>query len=93
MDAPSRSSVMGHDDSTWRDRAASREAALDLFFPEQGHPDALAMAAAAKAVCATCPVVLACRDWAVAQPTEVGIWGGLTEAERRALRRQKQSVA
>jgi WhiB family redox-sensing transcriptional regulator len=93
MDAPSRSSVMGHDDNAWRDEAACRGTALGLFFPEDGHPDARATSAAAKAVCASCPVAEPCREWAMGHPTEVGIWGGLTEAERRTLRRRKRSVA
>ena len=94
MDAPSRRSVMGHnDDDTWRGRAACRGTALGVFFPEEDRPGARSSVAAAKAICASCPVADPCREWAMGHPTEVGIWGGLTEAERRALRRRKRTVA
>ena len=46
---------------------------------------------AAKAVCASCEVMRPCRAWALAHPGERGIWGGLTEAERRAQRRRQQT--
>lgn len=41
--------------------------------------------AAAKAVCAACPVLEECRDWVLAVDEPHGIWGGLTESERRDL--------
>jgi hypothetical protein len=53
-------------------------------------PD-LAATAAAKAVCETCPALSACREWAIAQePPLYGIWGGLTENERRQVRRSRR---
>jgi hypothetical protein len=41
-------------------------------------------------ICARCPVMWQCRDWALANPSlaEFGVWGGLSEAERRSLRRR-----
>ena len=43
----------------------------------------------AKAVCAQCPVLALCRDYGLtAGRHEWGIWGGLTEDERRSRRRQ-----
>jgi WhiB family redox-sensing transcriptional regulator len=41
--------------------------------------------AEAKAICARCPVLLQCRDFALATAQEWGVWGGLSEAERSAL--------
>ena len=38
----------------------------------------------AKAVCATCPVIINCREHALATHEPYGVWGGLTEEERRA---------
>ena len=45
----------------------------------------------AKAVCATCPVIINCREHALATHEPYGVWGGLTEEERRAqIARQEQ---
>ncbi len=66
----------------------------ELFFPvaETG-PAYDAQVAAAKAVCAGCPVVAECLAEALAR-IPYGIAGGLTESERRALRRRdRQAVA
>ena len=38
----------------------------------------------AKAVCATCPVIIRCREHALAVHEPYGVWGGMTEEERRA---------
>jgi WhiB family transcriptional regulator, redox-sensing transcriptional regulator len=46
--------------------------------------------AEAKAICAGCPVLRQCRDYALATAQEWGIWGGLSEAERSALRDPEQ---
>lgn len=40
----------------------------------------------ARAACASCPALSPCRAYALAHPGESGIWGGLTEADRRAVR-------
>ncbi|WP_078857122.1 WhiB family transcriptional regulator [Streptomyces sp. NBRC 109706] len=43
------------------------------------------------AICATCPVRQACRDWALDHPTEAGtaVWGGLTQDDRKTVRRRR----
>ena len=71
----------------WRARAACRNSDVELFFPasEEG-------AGPAKAVCATCPVRHDCLEWALATRQHEGVWGGLTEAERRRLRRRRQAA-
>jgi WhiB family redox-sensing transcriptional regulator len=65
----------------WRELAACRGAELGLFFPERGES-----AEAARQVCASCPVRQPCLDYAITNRITHGIWGGLTERERRALR-------
>ena len=72
----------------WRDRAACRDVDVDadLFFPAaESGPAHDAQVAAAKAVCARCPVRAECLTEAARIP--YGIAGGLTEHERRRLRR------
>jgi WhiB family redox-sensing transcriptional regulator len=64
--------------------AACRKADPDLFFPNDG--DNVAQIAEAKAVCAGCSVRDDCLAFALKYP-QYGIWGGLTDEERRKLRR------
>jgi WhiB family redox-sensing transcriptional regulator len=49
--------------------------------------------AEAKALCARCPMLEKCRDWAVTSGEPEGIWGGTTPQERRRLRRQPPPMA
>jgi WhiB family transcriptional regulator, redox-sensing transcriptional regulator len=65
----------------WRYRAACRGADLDLFFPGRGES-----AEPARRVCARCPVREPCLDYALRHGITHGIWGGLAERDRRALR-------
>jgi len=46
----------------------------------------------ARAVCAGCPVRLECLNEALSQRIEWGVWGGMTERERRRLLRQRPDV-
>ncbi|MCM3849573.1 WhiB family transcriptional regulator [Pseudonocardia sp. DR1-2] len=71
----------------WRSRAACRDVDPDLFFPTAVTGATLVAAERrALAVCRVCPVLEACRIWAVAQQPH-GIAGGLTEDERHRARR------
>src|SRR6476469_6827596 len=47
---------------------------------------------AAKAVCKTCPVLAQCLAEALDSRTDSGVWGGMTERERRALLRKRPDV-
>lgn len=49
---------------------------------------AQAQALAAKTVCKTCPVCAQCLAWAMENGQDYGVWGGVDEAERRAMRRR-----
>lgn len=44
----------------------------------------------AKAICARCPVCETCLDYAIVTAEQFGIWGGKTERERRAIRKQRR---
>lgn len=70
----------------WRTAAACRHADPELFFPPGRDDVATAQIAAAKAVCARCPVCRECLAFAIAHRQHDGIWGGLTELERRRCR-------
>src|SRR6185312_15641597 len=64
----------------WRQQAACCGTDLDVFFPERGQT-----AEPARQVCARCPVRQACLEYALSNRITYGIWGGLTERERRPL--------
>ncbi|MBV8160632.1 MAG: WhiB family transcriptional regulator [Acidimicrobiia bacterium] len=70
---------------SWREQAACRDAAAELFFPVRGHTDV--EIEAAKRVCATCPVQRECLEFALLSHEEFGIWGGTTGRERRRMRK------
>lgn len=71
----------------WWAQAACRDRNAELFFHadrERGPARAL-RAAKAKGVCGLCPVMLRCREYALAHREPYGIWGGLDEHERARL--------
>ncbi|MFJ9131272.1 WhiB family transcriptional regulator [Streptomyces sp. NPDC102340] len=77
----------------WRELATCRGMDPDLFFPIGNSRSfaALVEIDEAKAVCGSCPVVRQCLEWALNAGAVEGIWGGTTEAERRAMRRCRAS--
>jgi len=73
-------------------RVADLEGALcrgvdpDLFFGPSGpetRSERLEREAQAKAICRTCPAIVPCRAFALAELELYGVWGGLSEQERR----------
>ncbi|MFE6766876.1 WhiB family transcriptional regulator [Streptomyces sp. NPDC057689] len=74
----------------WRMHAACREEDPDLFFPIGSTGPALVQAEEAKAVCRRCPVQEECLRWALENNQDSGVWGGLGENERRALKRRSR---
>ncbi|MFE1428401.1 WhiB family transcriptional regulator [Streptomyces fungicidicus] len=72
----------------WRGRAACRTEDPDLFFPIGTSGPALMQTEQAKAVCRRCPVREQCLEWALDTGQSVGVWGGTSETERRALKRR-----
>lgn len=74
------------DHEDWRHSAACAGTNTDLFFPVGSRPSALAAANHARALCTTCSVRPDCLTYALDTGQEDGIWGGLTENERRNLK-------
>lgn len=74
----------------WRHRAACIGEDPELFFPIGSTGTALEQVDAAKAVCGRCPVTDDCLEWALETNQDAGVWGGLSEDERRSLRRSRQ---
>lgn len=71
----------------WLRRAACVGEDPELFFPVGTQGPALRDIAAAKRVCARCPVTLECFDLALSGGQTSGVWGGTCEQERDALLR------
>lgn len=68
----------------WQERANCLGVDPDLFFPERG-----ASTREAKGVCRGCEVRVECLEYALDHGEKFGIWGGLSERERRRVRRQR----
>jgi WhiB family transcriptional regulator, redox-sensing transcriptional regulator len=68
----------------WQEQANCLGVDPDLFFPERG-----ASTREAKGVCRGCEVRTECLEYALDHGEKFGIWGGLSERERRRVRRQR----
>jgi WhiB family transcriptional regulator, redox-sensing transcriptional regulator len=74
----------------WRGSAACTDEDPELFFPIGTTGPAVDQADAAKQVCARCDVREQCLEFALSTNQDAGVWGGLTEDERRTLKRARQ---
>jgi WhiB family redox-sensing transcriptional regulator len=72
----------------WRDSAACLTVDPELFFPVGNTGPAVDQIEKAKAVCARCTVTEQCLQYALETSQDSGVWGGLSEDERRALKRR-----
>jgi len=72
----------------WRDEAACLHQDPELFFPIGTTGPAVGQVERAKQVCAGCDVRNDCLQWALAAGVDHGVWGGLDDLERRALKRR-----
>jgi len=75
-------SNIGVPEGDWTDRALCAETDPDAFFPEKG-----GSTREAKKICLGCEVRPECLEWALQNDERFGIWGGLSERERRRLKR------
>jgi WhiB family redox-sensing transcriptional regulator len=87
---PPRRPPDGPPGGDWRDRAGCLGQDPELFFPLGSTGPALDQANRAKSVCAGCLVRGECLEYALVTNQDAGVWGGLTEDERRLLRRSHQ---
>jgi WhiB family transcriptional regulator, redox-sensing transcriptional regulator len=70
------------DEDQWQERALCAQTDPEAFFPEKG-----GSTREAKRICQGCEVKDACLEYALAHDERFGIWGGLSERERRRLKR------
>jgi WhiB family redox-sensing transcriptional regulator len=71
------------EDLEWQKDGICRVTDDYKFFPE-GKENA-AWAQVAKRMCLDCPILRQCRDWALTRREEFGVWGGLSEKDRKAI--------
>lgn len=72
----------------WRHSAVCREEDPELFFPVGNNGPALLQIEEAKEVCRRCPVMEQCLRWALETGQQDGVWGGMSEDERRSMKRR-----
>jgi len=72
----------------WQDKALCAQTDPEAFFPEKG-----GSTREAKRVCAKCEVREPCLEYALDHDERFGIWGGMSERDRRRLRRQTVLLA
>ena len=73
---------------TWRNSATCLGEDPELFFPIGNTGPALLQIEKAKVVCRRCEVVDICLSWAMESRQDAGVWGALSDDERRALKRR-----
>ena len=67
----------------WQERALCAQTDPEAFFPEKG-----GSTREAKRVCLACEVRVECLEYALANDERFGIWGGLSERERRRVKKR-----
>ena len=82
--------ALGAADYSWRDHALCRDTDPELFFPVGTTGIALVQIDKARQVCGECTVRSECLEYALDTNQDSGIWGGLSEEERRVIRRQRR---
>lgn len=81
--------ALGLADDEWRDAALCRDTDPALFFPVGTTGNALVQIDQARVVCGECKVAAECLSYALETNQDSDIWGGLTEEERRVIRRKR----
>ncbi|WP_374462010.1 WhiB family transcriptional regulator [Microtetraspora sp. AC03309] len=76
------------DDLDWQESALCAQTDPEMWFPEKG-----ASNADAKRVCRSCEVRAECLEYALANEEPYGVWGGLSEMQRRRLLVQRTALA
>jgi WhiB family redox-sensing transcriptional regulator len=79
---PMHTDTIATPDLAWQEQALCAQTGGDFFFPEPG-----SSVRDAKRICALCPIRPSCLEYALDNDERFGVWGGLSEKERLALRR------
>jgi len=79
---PHMPAMLTPEDDLWQEKALCAQTDPEAFFPEKG-----GSTREAKKICTGCEVKAQCLEYALANDERFGIWGGLSERERRRLKR------
>ena len=73
------------EDVSWQETGLCRDMDPEIFFSTEEEPreDRIARERRAKDICAQCPALAMCREFALSTREPYGVWGGMTEGERR----------
>jgi WhiB family redox-sensing transcriptional regulator len=82
-DVLSELAMVTEDEQEWQERALCAQTDPEAFFPEKG-----GSTREAKQICNSCEVRTECLEYALGHDERFGIWGGLSERERRRLKRR-----
>jgi WhiB family redox-sensing transcriptional regulator len=80
-------SILAAEETEWQDRALCAQTDPEAFFPDKG-----GSTRDAKNICLGCEVRAECLQYAVDNDERFGIWGGLSERERRRFRRGEDVI-
>ena len=80
--------AVDEDPQAWQDRALCAQTDAEVFFPTKG-----GSTKEAKQICLACPVRAECLEYALEHDERFGLWGGLSERERRRIRRGESAAA
>ncbi len=86
MDLRSLLGVEEEPDELWQEKALCAQTDPESFFPEKG-----GSTREAKRICVECEVRVECLEFALQKDERFGIWGGLSERERRRLKKRVAS--
>lgn len=75
-------------DMRWLNEARCLNEDPELFFPVGNTGPALEQIEKAKSICRQCTVSAQCLEYAIRESQDTGVWGGLSEDERRSLKRR-----
>lgn len=75
-------------DEPWLPRALCANADPEAFFVVKGGDTR-----GAQKICAQCPVIEPCREWALTHGEAFGVWGGLSEQERQRIFKRRRQTA
>lgn len=78
----------GQNGLDWQEAAKCKGRNSEIFYPQRGVPTA-----SAKSLCKDCRVKQECLEYAIVHDERFGIWGGLSERERKKVIRERRRMA
>lgn len=77
------------EERAWMEKGRCRGMDPAIFYPDEEQKNWAVRVAEAQKICAECPVIDECLEWALTRNEGDGVWGGASERERRKIKRQR----